>query len=109
MNLLAPEKPSENALSGNAQVMSDHFQPKPTIIVQHFNFHSHIHKQGETIANFMAEFKKKYQRAENSDSRSISEYTLFNVGDKSTDPIIVTAQVNGAEVSMEVDTVQPGP
>ena len=38
--------------------MTDHFQPKPSIIVQRFNFHSLIRKHGESVAIFVAELKK---------------------------------------------------
>ena len=38
-NLLAPEKPSSKTFAQLADVLQKHFQPKPVIIAERFQFH----------------------------------------------------------------------
>ena len=40
----------------------------------------------------------------NEDLETESEYTLFHVGNSSVEPLLISATVNSAELSMEVDT-----
>lgn len=37
------------------QILQDYWQPKPSEIVQRFNFHSRVQKQGESVADYVAE------------------------------------------------------
>ena len=48
-NLLAPKKPTEKTFQEIVAVLKDHWQPKPSEIVQRFNFHSRVQKVGEPI------------------------------------------------------------
>ena len=38
--------------------MTDHYQPKPSTIVQRFKFHSCSRKPGESVATYIAELKR---------------------------------------------------
>ena len=51
-------KPAEKSYEEIVQILKDHYQPKPTVIVERFNFHSRYRKQEETVANFVAELRK---------------------------------------------------
>lgn len=44
-NLMAPDKPSGNTFTEIVQILQDYWQPKPSEIVQRFNFHSRVQKQ----------------------------------------------------------------
>lgn len=55
-SLLSPQEPKDVSFTDVKQ-MTDHYQPKPSIIVQHFKFHSCSHKQGESVAMHIAELK----------------------------------------------------
>ena len=57
-SLLAPDKPTSKTFDEIVKLMKDHFQPKPSEIVQRFNFHSRDRRQGESIATYVAELKK---------------------------------------------------
>ena len=45
-NLLAPEKPTDKSFSDLVQLMKNHLQLRPSIIVERFTFHSRIRKEG---------------------------------------------------------------
>ena len=57
-SLLSPEEPKDVNFPGIVKQMADHYQPKPSVIVQRFKFHSHSHKPGESVATFIAELKR---------------------------------------------------
>ena len=57
-NLVAPQKPTEKSFAEIVKLMSDHYQPKPSPIVQRFLFNTRSRKQGESVATFVAELKK---------------------------------------------------
>ena len=57
-NLMAPDKPSVKPFTDIVKVLQDYWQPKPSEIVQRFNFHSRVQKQGESVADFVAELRR---------------------------------------------------
>ena len=57
-NLLTPEKPTDKSFVQLVQLLKDHLQPKPSIIVERFTFHSRSRQEGESIAVFVAELKR---------------------------------------------------
>ena len=57
-SLVAPQKPTEKPLSDIVQLVRDHHSPPPSAIVQRFRFHSRTQKEGETVAEFIADLRK---------------------------------------------------
>ena len=57
-NLLAPTKPTEVTFVEIVEAVQKHVQPRPSIIVQRFNFHSCGRRRGENISTYMAELRK---------------------------------------------------
>ena len=57
-NLVAPEKPHEKTFAQIVDTVQRHHQPKPSVIVQRFNFHSRTRASGETVSTFVAELRK---------------------------------------------------
>ena len=57
-NLTAPDKPATKSFADIVSALQNHYQPKPSIIVQRFMFHSRAQKQGETVAEYVAELKR---------------------------------------------------
>ena len=49
-SLSARNDPKDTSLSDLIKLMSEHYQPKPSVTVQRFKFHSHFHKCGESVA-----------------------------------------------------------
>ena len=49
-NLVPPEKPTESSFGELIELVKDHLQPKPSIIVERFTFHSRNRKEGESVA-----------------------------------------------------------
>ena len=57
-NLISPEKPTDKTYAEIVQIMKDHVEPKPSIIVQRYTFHTRYRKEHESIATYVAELKK---------------------------------------------------
>ena len=57
-NLCVPEKPTDKTFAEIIQLVKDHVEPKPTVIVQRFTYHSRSRKQEESIAAYVNALKK---------------------------------------------------
>ena len=57
-NLLAPDLPSTKSYDSIVEAASKHFNPKPSSIVQRFRFNSRIQKEGESVAEFVAQLRQ---------------------------------------------------
>ena len=57
-NLLAPTKPADKAYGDLVKVMKDRLKPKPLIIAERFKFHRPNQREGETVAQYLAELRK---------------------------------------------------
>ena len=56
-NLLAPEKPSDKAFDALVAVLTRHYSPRPSEIVQRFRFHTCCRRQGETVTDYVARLR----------------------------------------------------
>lgn len=56
-NLVAPDKPTNVSFKDLVKVMTSHFCPPPSEIVQRFRFNSQVRGHGETIAAYVAELR----------------------------------------------------
>ena len=56
-SLLAPEKPAEKTFDELVSVLTKHYSPPPSEIVQRFRFHTRVRKSGESVATFVAELR----------------------------------------------------
>ena len=63
-NLLAPAKPTEAAFKDIVKLLTEHYQPKPSRVVQRYLFNSRIRKQGESVATYVAELKRLSEHCE---------------------------------------------
>lgn len=54
-NLLSPAKPKDKSYRALVLVMKNHFDPKPSKIVQRYKFDSRNHKPNETVMEYVAE------------------------------------------------------
>lgn len=57
-SLVSPETPGEKDYACLVKILKDHFNPKPSEIVQRFKFNARIYYPGESIAEYVAELKK---------------------------------------------------
>ena len=57
-NLLAPAKPTDKTFTQIVEAVEQHLQPRPSVIVQRFNFHSRSHHADENISTYIAELHK---------------------------------------------------
>ena len=60
-NLLSPQKPSSKTYDELVRLMKEHFNPKPSEIVQRFKFDSRIRQPGESISAYVAELRRLAQ------------------------------------------------
>ena len=54
-NPLAPAKPTKNTFTDIVAVLKEHWQPKPSEIVQQYNLCSRLQKEGQSIADYVAD------------------------------------------------------
>ena len=57
-NLLAPEKPSDKTYTEIVGLVGGHLNPKPSIIVQRFIFHSRGRRESESVASYVTELRR---------------------------------------------------
>nr|XP_021327326.1 uncharacterized protein LOC110438662 [Danio rerio]XP_021332015.1 uncharacterized protein LOC110438662 [Danio rerio] len=63
-SLICPEKPGDKTYEELVTVLKTHYNPKPSEIVPRIKFNSRTRKNGETVADFVAELKKLAQHCE---------------------------------------------
>ena len=56
-NLMVPKKQGEVNYCDLVEALADYFNSVPSEIVQHFKFNSQLHRQGESVATFVAEMR----------------------------------------------------
>ena len=54
-NLITPHNPSDKSFKQLVEVMTKHFCPPPSEIVQRFKFNTRARKPGKSVANYIAE------------------------------------------------------
>ena len=57
-SLLSPDKPKDKTFEELAAVLTKHYTPKPSEVVQSFRFFSRVRQHGETVADFVAELRR---------------------------------------------------
>ena len=57
-NLLSPAKPTEKTYEDIVTVLTKHYSPVPTEVMQRFRFNSRSRRAGETVAAFVAELRR---------------------------------------------------
>ena len=81
-NLVAPGKPTDKSFTQIVELVRDHHQPRPSTIVQRFNFHTRSQKPGEKISEFVAQLRiQSYQNIAHLEKayRTCSVIALFVV------------------------------
>ena len=58
LSLVAPDKSTEKTFDQLVQLVQQHYQPTPSVIVQRFKFNSRAQNSGESIATFVAELRR---------------------------------------------------
>ena len=56
-NLITPHNPSDKSFEQHVEVMTKHFCPPPSKIVQRFKFTTRARKPGKSVANYIAELR----------------------------------------------------
>ncbi len=67
-SLAAPKKPAEKSFAELVALVKSHYSPKPSVIVQRFQFHSRMQQTGESVAAFVAELRQLSEFCEFGDS-----------------------------------------
>ena len=56
-SLVSPAKPTDKTFEQLVEVLTKHYSPKPTEVMQRFRFNSQAKREGESIANYVAELR----------------------------------------------------
>ena len=67
-SLIAPAKPTEKTFEQLVEVLATHYSPKPTEVMQRFRFNSRARKEGESIAEYVAELRRLAEHCNYGDS-----------------------------------------
>ena len=67
-DLLAPAKPKENWYQELVKLIQDHLAPKPSAIVQRFEFNNRIRNEGESVADCVAALRNVVEHCEYKDT-----------------------------------------
>ena len=59
-SLVALGDPKELTYEELVKIVEEHYQPKPSVIVQHFKFNTRIQQPGETIPVFLADLRRLF-------------------------------------------------
>ena len=57
-DLLAPDKPASKTLKQLKKTLQTHFEPKPVVIAERFQFHRRNQEAGESVAEYEAELRR---------------------------------------------------
>ena len=57
-SLLAPKTPTDQTFKQLVEVLTAHYSPKPTEVMQRFRFNFRKRKEGETVANYEAGLRR---------------------------------------------------
>jgi len=57
-NIMAPEKPVTKEYDVIVEALQAHLDPKPIIIAERFKFHRRNQRDGESVAQYIAELRK---------------------------------------------------
>ncbi|KAK0149179.1 hypothetical protein N1851_010298 [Merluccius polli] len=82
-NLVSPAKPGDKTFDELVKLLKDHFNPKPSEIVQRFKFNSRNRKHGETVMEYVAVLRKLAQDCNYGDklSEMIRDRLVCGIGD----------------------------
>jgi hypothetical protein len=57
-NLVSPAKPQDRSLDELIKLLKDHHEPKKIVIAERFKFYKRQQREGESIANYLAELRR---------------------------------------------------
>ena len=57
-SLLTPELPQSLKYDELVDLLKQHYEPKPLVIAERFHFHRRNQRDGESIADYMAELRR---------------------------------------------------
>jgi len=55
--LVTPSLPKDKSFVQLVDILKKHYEPKPLIIAEHFNFHRRAQQTGESVKEFAAELR----------------------------------------------------
>ena len=61
---MSPTQPKEKTFEELVEVVKKHHNPKPSVIVERYNFNTRIRKQGETVAAYVAQLRRMTEHCE---------------------------------------------
>eukprot|EP00731_Ephydatia_muelleri_P017267 Em0010g365a len=67
-SLVVPAKPSDKTLKELMDLVKEHLQPAPSVIMQRFNFNGRMQKGEEAVAEYVAELRRIAEHCEFKDA-----------------------------------------
>lgn len=63
-NLCAPVKPADKSYDQLTELLKQHYNPRPSVIVQRFKFNSRVRQPEESVADFVADLRRLSEHCE---------------------------------------------
>ena len=67
-NLVAPDKAASRSYDELVRLVQEHHQPKPSVILQRFQFHTAVRNEGQSFAAFVARLRQLSEHCEFGDT-----------------------------------------
>ena len=83
-SLIAPQKPTEKTFDELVEVLTAHYSPKPTEVMQRFRFNCRKRQEGETVANYVAELRRLAEHCNYGDTldKMLRDRLVWGIRDK---------------------------
>ena len=103
-SIIAPEKPGDKTFDELVKVLTDHYNPAPSEIVQRYKFHTRIRQSGESITKFVAELRSiaKHCNFGNTLNDLLRDRLVCGVSDDSIQRHLLSEKVLTFETALDI-------
>ena len=107
-NLLAPELPKDKDYKDLVKALEGHYEPKPLVIAERFNFYQRRQQQGESIANFVADLRRLTTKCEFGDflDQALRDRFVCGISNESLQKKLLTEDHKKLTFAKAVDLAQ---
>ena len=113
-NLITPHNPSDKSFKQFVEVMTKHFCPLPSEIIQRFKFNTRARKPGESVANYIAELQALSHYCNFGDTLELMlrDRIVYGINDTQTQKHLLAEKnltyVKAKEIALALEPAVPG-
>ena len=105
-SLIAPEKPGDKGFADLVKVLTDHYNPAPSEIIQQYKFHTRIQQSGESITKFVAELRSIAQDCKFGDTLNdlLKDRLVCGINDDSVQRRLLSEKALNFDSALDIAT-----